>query len=475
MDLNCSTAFSIAPSISTTYPLSFLVSSINPYFPYKTNKSNIYTCSRLYIYNIGTEKFWGNLRSNVSKPFMKYPVGKELSLQLYSEKIRNYCIEGCVDKAMLSISEMQALGIYPNLYCYYCLIEALGSVGRTLEAEMMFQEMIYFGLRPNVRIFNVLIRGFLRKGLYELANRTLRVMEELGICKSQDTFEIFLDYYVSSRRLSDTWAIIGDMKKKGYRLNSFVYSRVIELYRDNGMWKKAMEIVREISEMGVAMDRRIYNSIIDTFGKYGELDEAMEVYGKMRGEGIMPDIVTWNCLIKWHCKAGDYTKALDLFTEMQDQGMNPDPKIFNILISQLGDRGKWDLLKENFENMKYRGNKKNGAVYAVLVDIYGQYGKFQGAEDCISALKAEGVEMSANVYSAMANAYAQQVQLLVLCFVTRTLHFTSSICVGPLTLEHGHDSWTLQFWFTILKFFHKIANQTFGQYGHYPNWMGIRV
>lgn len=77
---------------------------------------------------------------------------------------------------------------------------------------------------------------------------------------------------MSFGRLNDIWRVIGDMKKMGYRSNLFVYSRVIEFYRDNGMWKKVMNIIGEISEMGVFIDRRIYNSVIDIFGKYGELE-----------------------------------------------------------------------------------------------------------------------------------------------------------------------------------------------------------
>jgi pentatricopeptide repeat protein len=90
------------------------------------------------------------------------------------------------------------------------------------------------------------------------------------------------------------------MRHKRFQLSSFLYCKVIGLYRDNGMWKKAMGIVEEISEMGMSLDKQIYNSIIDTFGKYGELDEALEVFDKMRQEGIKPDITTWNSLIRWH-------------------------------------------------------------------------------------------------------------------------------------------------------------------------------
>ncbi|CBI26569.3 unnamed protein product, partial [Vitis vinifera] len=212
--------------------------------------------------------------------------GEELSGVVYNARIRESCRVGDVDKAMKLLAQMEALGFSLSLGSYTTVIEALGSVGRTLEAEAIFREMVHLGLKLDLRVIGV--------------------------------------------------------------------------YRDNGMWKKAMEIVREIREMGVSLDKRIYNSIIDTFGKCGELSEALEVFEKMQEEGVKPDIMTWNSLIQWHCKAGDVGKALD------------------------------------------------GAIYAILVDIYGQYGRFQGPEECISALKSEGIQPSASMFCVLANAYAQQ-------------------------------------------------------------------
>ncbi|KAE9464647.1 hypothetical protein C3L33_03446, partial [Rhododendron williamsianum] len=150
--------------------------------------------------------------------------------------------------------------------------------------------------------------------------------------------------------------------------------QVIRLYRDNGMWKKAMSIVREIKEMGVSLDKKIYNSIIDTFGKYGDLGEALEVFEKMQEEGIKPDIMTWNLLIKWHCNSGYIDHALELFAKMQEQGLYPDPKIFICSLVVWGSR----------------------------------YGRFEDAEECVNALKVEGIQLSASIFCVLANAYAQQ-------------------------------------------------------------------
>ncbi|KAH0721750.1 hypothetical protein KY290_006167 [Solanum tuberosum] len=316
--------------------------------------------------------------------------------------------QGDVDKAMRLLSEMEALGFHPSFVSYSSLIAALGSVGRTSEADAIFQEMLCSSRKPRIKVFNILLRSFLRKGLLRLADKVLMLLDDLAVDRNQETYEILLEYYVSAGRLEDTWLIVAKMRRESYPLNSFVYSKIIELYRDNGMWKKALGIVEEIREMGLRLDKRIFNSIIDTFGKYGELGEALEMFDKMRQEGIKPDFRTWNSLIRWHCKYGHLDTAIELFNEMQDQGLYPDPKIFIIIITHLVEQGRWAVIDTILENMQGRGHHKSGAIYAVLVDIYGQHRRFEDAEYCLNSLKLEGLQLSPSIFCVLAHAYAQQ-------------------------------------------------------------------
>ncbi|KAH6797072.1 hypothetical protein C2S52_021626 [Perilla frutescens var. hirtella] len=119
-------------------------------------------------------------------------------------------------------------------------------------------------------LFNAMLKSCLRKGLLELCDKVLRAVDDMGLERNRKMFEILIDYYVNAGRLNDMWLVLAEKKIKGYDPNSYVYSKIIEIYRDNGMWKKAM-----------GMDRRIYGSVTDTFSRNGELGEALEVFEDM--------------------------------------------------------------------------------------------------------------------------------------------------------------------------------------------------
>ncbi|KAH6777469.1 hypothetical protein C2S52_007071 [Perilla frutescens var. hirtella] len=116
-------------------------------------------------------------------------------------------------------------------------------------------------------LFNAMLKSCLRKGLLEMCDKVLTAVDDMGLERNRKMFEILIDYYVNVGRLNDTWLVLAEKKIKGYDPNSYVYSKIIEIYRDNWMWKKAM-----------GMDRRIYGSVTDTFSRNGKLGEALEVF-----------------------------------------------------------------------------------------------------------------------------------------------------------------------------------------------------
>lgn len=342
---------------------------------------------------------------------------EEVSRDSYNEQIRLRCRAGEVDASMALLARMESRGLSPDEASCAALVSALGAVGRTLEAEGVFRELKWRSPRPPaVGSYNALLRGLLGKGQLGLAEALLAEMQRDGVRRNRETYLLLLDAFARARRLEDAQWVVAEMKKKGFffRLDSAVYSKLIRLYRDNGMWKKATELVAEMRAAGVRPDRSLYNGAIDALGEHGQTEEMMRAFEAMRRDGVAPNIVTWNSLIRWYCRAGDLDRAMALLGEMQEgAGLYPDPKIFLAVISRLGEQGRWEEIRSVFEGMRRRGFRQSGAVYAVLADIYGQYGTFADAEQCVAALKAEGLQLSANVFCVLANAYAQQVRCLL--------------------------------------------------------------
>ncbi|KAG6438378.1 hypothetical protein SASPL_103319 [Salvia splendens] len=127
---------------------------------------------------------------------------EEISWDTYNDMLCEMCEEGEVDDAMALLSQMEALGYRPNSASYSCLIASLGDVGRTLEEDVIFQEMVISGGRPKIGLLNLMLRSCLMKGLLDLSDKVLRAIDEMGLERNRRTFEVLIEYYVSAGRLN---------------------------------------------------------------------------------------------------------------------------------------------------------------------------------------------------------------------------------------------------------------------------------
>ncbi|KAJ4902212.1 hypothetical protein Rs2_16163 [Raphanus sativus] len=167
-------------------------------------------------------------------------VAEELSISMYNRWIRYGCKRrGGIDEAMSLLAEWDSLGSHPEPLSYVTLIETLSDLGRTLEADALFQEAIRFGLHGSypLRFYNALLGGYLRKGQLEFALRVLDHMELGNVDKNQETCEILLNYYVTAGRLEEYWRVVNEMKKRkfvGFLLDG---ENPLGLVGDNQTWK----------------------------------------------------------------------------------------------------------------------------------------------------------------------------------------------------------------------------------------------
>ncbi|AED94067.1 Tetratricopeptide repeat (TPR)-like superfamily protein [Arabidopsis thaliana] len=214
---------------------------------------------------------------------------------------------------MSLLAEIHSLGSRPDPLSYVSFIETLASLRRTLEADALFHEVVRFMIYGSysVRLYNALVSRYLRKEV--------------------------------------SWRVVNEMKKRKFRLNSFVYGKIIRIYRDNGMWKKALGIVEEIREIGLPMDVEIYNSVIDTFGKYGELDEELqfgsfedigELVGKLKSQGVAPSANLFCTLANAYAQQGLCKQTVKVLKMMENEGIEPNLIMLNVLINAFGTAGK---------------------------------------------------------------------------------------------------------------------------------------
>lgn len=347
----------------------------------------------------------------------------ELDAQLMNDVIMGFAKAGDLKRAMHFLGVAQAIGLSPKTATLVKIISVLGDLGRTEEAEAIFEEIKEMGLQPRTRAFNALLKGYVKAGSLKDAESIVSKMERIGISPDAHTYSLLIDAYGNAGRWESARIVLKEMENNNVHPNSFVFSRILAAYRDKGEWQRSFQVLKEMKNCGVKPDRHFYNVMIDTFGKFNCLDHAMATFERMLSERIEPDIVTWNTLIDCHSKSGRHSRAQELFDEMQQKGFSPCTTTYNIMINSFGEQERWDDVKVLLCNIQSQGLLPNVVTYTTLVDIYGKSGRFNDAMECLQVMKSAGLKPSTTMYNALINAYAQR----VFCFLYTINFFFKSV------------------------------------------------
>ncbi|CAA0405753.1 unnamed protein product [Arabidopsis thaliana] len=271
---------------------------------------------------------------------------------------------------MSLLAEIHSLGSRPDPLSYVSFIETLASLRRTLEADALFHEVVRFMIYGSysVRLYNALV----------------------------------------------SWRVVNEMKKRKFRLNSFVYGKIIRIYRDNGMWKKALGIVEEIREIGLPMDVEIYNSVIDTFGKYGELDEELqfgsfedigELVGKLKSQGVAPSANLFCTLANAYAQQGLCKQTVKVLKMMENEGIEPNLIMLNVLINAFGTAGKHMEALSIYHHIKETvWIHPDVVTYSTLMKAFTRAKKYEMVPEIFREMEASGCTTDRKAKQLLQNA-----------------------------------------------------------------------
>ncbi|KAL6535256.1 hypothetical protein OROMI_026630 [Orobanche minor] len=235
------------------------------------------------------------------------------------------------EKAIYYLKKMQEDGLVGNDCSPYCaVISSYARLGRTDMAVGLYDEMVGYGITPDVIVYGVLINAFAETGSVNEATCYVNIMRKMGfpingvICKSliklytkvgyleeaQEaygmlrSFETVLDVY-SSNCMIDLYTersmvleaedIFGDLKKNG-QANEFTYAMMLCMYKRNGRFVEAFWIARRMRELGFMTDLLSYNLVLGLYASDGRYREALATFGEMMRSGIRPDDSTFKSL-----------------------------------------------------------------------------------------------------------------------------------------------------------------------------------
>ncbi|KAL1532457.1 hypothetical protein AAHA92_32465 [Salvia divinorum] len=296
----------------------------------------------------------------------------------------------------------------PNFDTYVIMIRRYARAGLPLAAIRTYEYICsldsFHDSDPGKNLLVTLLDSLCKEKHVRIASKYLDTITDPSWLPSVRIYNILLNGWLRIGKLKHAERIRVQMKKAGIKANVVTYGTLVEGLCQMSRPDIAIELVDEMRAEEVEPNAIVYNSIIDALGEAGRLKEAMGMLERFSILEMGPTLSTYNSLVKGFCKAGDLVEAskivkmmmnykclpstttderVDLATkmikEMRDRGIDLDLAASTMLIHLLWKLQRYDEAVFEFVDMLRRGIVPQHLTYQRMSEDLERRGMFKTA------------------------------------------------------------------------------------------------
>ncbi|KAL2323949.1 hypothetical protein Fmac_023007 [Flemingia macrophylla] len=321
---------------------------------------------------------------------------------------------------------MNKNGYPPNVVSQTALMEAYGKGGRYKNAEAIFRRMQKWGpepstltyqiilktfvqvtlafseevfdnllnddekspLKPDQKMFNMMIYMYKKAGSYEKARKTFALMAERGIEQSTVTYNSLMSFETNYKEVSN---IYDQMQRADLSPDVVSYALLVSAYGKARREEEALAVFEEMLDAGVRPTRKAYNILLDAFSISGMVDQARTVFKSMRRDRFFPDLCSYTTMLAAYVNASDMEGAEKFFKRLKQDGFEPNVVTYGTLIKGYARINDLGMVMKKYEEMLERGIKANQTILTTIMDAYGKSGDFGSAVHWYKEMESSGI------------------------------------------------------------------------------------
>lgn len=174
------------------------------------------------------------------------------------------------------LNEMVRQKIEPNLITYSAILKGYCQESRLEKAFELLESMKRTtSFVPDEIMFNSLLDGCARKGLYDKGLQVLADMEQAGLKPSNYTLSLLVKLAGRGRQLESAFRFVEDMPRKfHFQPNVHVYANLIQACLQHKALCRALGVLDKMAKERLRPDARIYGLVIRACVSAGQLQDA---------------------------------------------------------------------------------------------------------------------------------------------------------------------------------------------------------
>ncbi|KAG6725715.1 hypothetical protein I3842_02G045400 [Carya illinoinensis] len=186
------------------------------------------------------------------------------SLAGYSAMAVDLYNEGKVSDANKVLAEMQERGFRPTHLIYEAKIAAVCSRANVDEAlKVIEKEMVVANCVPNVRVYNIVLKGLCNERKSTLAVGYLKNMaKQVGCTADKETYSILISGLCGESRYGEASQVLEEMLIKSFWPGADTYNVIIKGLCSVGRQYEAVMWLEEIISQGMRPESSVWHSLV---------------------------------------------------------------------------------------------------------------------------------------------------------------------------------------------------------------------
>lgn len=286
---------------------------------------------------------------------------------------------------------MQRWGPEPSALTYQIILKTFVQGDKFKEAEEVFENLLNdekAPLKPDQKMFNMMIYMYKKAGSYEKARKTFALMAERGIEQSTVTYNSLMSFETNYKEVSN---IYDQMQRADLRPDVVSYALLVNAYGKARREEEALAVFEEMLSAGVRPTRKAYNILLDAFSISGMVEQARTVFKSMRRDRYFPDLCSYTTMLSAYVNASDMEGAEMFFKRLIQDGFEPNVVTYGTLIKGYAKINDLEMVMKKYEEMLGRGIKANLTILTTIMDAYGKGGDFDTAVHWFKEMGSSGI------------------------------------------------------------------------------------
>ncbi|KAJ0079535.1 hypothetical protein Patl1_22368 [Pistacia atlantica] len=322
----------------------------------------------------------------------------------HSNQILSHFVSVC--ESLNLFSAMKSRGIWPDEYTFSPLLKACVSVSDVRDGQCVHGEVIRSGfecfgsvrigvVELDVIVWNLMIRGFCKRGDVEKGLHLFREMSERSVV----SWNSMISYLSQSGMDSEALKLFHEMRDQGFELDEATIVSVLPVCArlgavDVGEWIHSYAKSSGLYQNIVSVE----NALVDFYCKCGILETARKIFSEMPKKNV----ISWNAMISGLAFNGRGELGVEFFEQMMTEGLTPNPTTFLGVLTCCAHAGMVEKGWELFALMTERHHvEPNLEHYGCMVDVLGRSGCVREAYELITSMS---IRPNATLWGALLSA-----------------------------------------------------------------------